>query len=382
MWKNRRLTNYFLFDKNIFENSKIGDKYMMTRKEFLEEVMKRANLRDLKQADEAARAVISLTKLIIGPKLSQKIAEASPPDLREGWEMIKPAFPQRPIKIITGSGGENEDIREIIPHIRKSLGVDILVENIVGFWNKMVFEKFNTANSDGYTLISYTFPRSIIIEMMTDAQFRTSEFTPVYAWASGNQLLVVPADSYENFNEFLKDAKKRRLKCAIPLRWGITHVTGILLAKGLGIDVEWINYEGSASSIAALSRKEIDFTICLANSIMAWLKTGKIRPLVLFPDKRNPQYPFFPEVPTLKELGYEVEQITIRHVIEAPPNTPTHVVKVLGDAFGRAIKEPSYAKWANKNLVIIDPLNSEDFSKEIRETYKKIEKIRDVLKEQ
>jgi uncharacterized protein (DUF2267 family) len=64
---------------------------METRKEFLEAVMKMANLKDLKQADEAARAVISLTKLIIGEALSQKIADISPPDLREGWESIRAA---------------------------------------------------------------------------------------------------------------------------------------------------------------------------------------------------------------------------------------------------------------------------------------------------
>ena len=64
---------------------------MKTRKEFLEAVMKMANLANLKQADDAARAVISLTKLIIGDELSQRIAEVSPPDLREGWESIKAA---------------------------------------------------------------------------------------------------------------------------------------------------------------------------------------------------------------------------------------------------------------------------------------------------
>jgi uncharacterized protein (DUF2267 family) len=62
---------------------------MKTRKEFLEAVMKMANLKDLKQADDAARAVISLTKLIIGEELSQKIADISPSDLREGWESIR-----------------------------------------------------------------------------------------------------------------------------------------------------------------------------------------------------------------------------------------------------------------------------------------------------
>ena len=64
---------------------------MKTRKEFLEAVMKMANLKDLTAADEAARAVISLTKLIIGDELSQRIAEVSPPDLRQGWESIRVA---------------------------------------------------------------------------------------------------------------------------------------------------------------------------------------------------------------------------------------------------------------------------------------------------
>ena len=64
---------------------------MKTRKEFLEAVMRMAKLRDLSEADAAARAVISLTKLIIGDELSQRIAEVSPPDLRQGWESIRVA---------------------------------------------------------------------------------------------------------------------------------------------------------------------------------------------------------------------------------------------------------------------------------------------------
>jgi uncharacterized protein (DUF2267 family) len=64
---------------------------MKTRKEFLEAVMKMAELKDLEQADRAARAVISLTKLIIGDELSQKIADVSPLDLRQGWESIRAA---------------------------------------------------------------------------------------------------------------------------------------------------------------------------------------------------------------------------------------------------------------------------------------------------
>ena len=77
---------------------------MITRKEFLEEVMKTASLKDLKQADDATQAVISLTKLLIGTKLSQKIAKVLPPDLREGWEFIKAAFPKKQLRLLQALG--------------------------------------------------------------------------------------------------------------------------------------------------------------------------------------------------------------------------------------------------------------------------------------
>jgi len=83
--------NFYSIPVEVFYFREKGGDVVKTRKEFLEAVMKMANLKDLKQADDAARAVISLTKLIIGEELSQKIAEVSPPDLRQGWESIRAA---------------------------------------------------------------------------------------------------------------------------------------------------------------------------------------------------------------------------------------------------------------------------------------------------
>ncbi len=355
---------------------------MMTRKEFLEQVMKTANLKDLKQADDATQAVISLTKLIIGPKLSQKIAKISPPDLREGWESIRAAFPRRAIKIITGPGGEDADVRKIAPYVQKYLGVEVLIENIVGFWGKSPFEKFQATEPDGYTLISYTFPRSILIEKVSEANFRTQDFTPILAWSVGNQLLVVPPESYRTFDEFLKDAKARTLTGAIPVRGGTNHLAGLLLAEGLGIQVNWVPYEGSASSIAALSRREVDFTVCLATVLPSWIRAGKVRLLAMLPDRRDPRDSSFPDIPTLKELGYDIRYVTIRHVVEAPPNTPAEVVRVLEEAFGRAVKEPGYVEWARRNYVTIGPLSAQEFCKEVTESYPRIENLKEALRGQ
>ncbi len=356
---------------------------MMTRKEFLEEVMKKANLKDLKQAYEAARAVISLTKLIIGPKLSRKIAKISPPDLREGWESIKPAFPTQPIKIIVpaGPGGEDAEVRGIAAYVQKYLGVDIIIENVVGLWGKIAFEKIQRTDPDGYTLISYTFPRSIIIENMSETNFRTNEFTPIFAWSVGNQLLVVSAEAYRTFDELLKDARSRTLSGAIPIKGGTCHLAGLLFAHGMGIHVNWIPYEGSASCMAALTRKEVDFTICLASVLPPWVRVGKVKVLAMLPERRGPRGLHFPDVPTLKELGHDIPYVTVRHVVEAPPNTPPHIVRILEEAFSRAVRERAYVEWARKNNVVIEPLNAQELSKEVAEAYPKIEKFRDIFQE-
>jgi uncharacterized protein (DUF2267 family) len=59
-----------------------------TRKEFLREVMVRAGLSSLEEADRVSQVVIGLVKATIGPEMSERVAEISPPDLSKGWQAI------------------------------------------------------------------------------------------------------------------------------------------------------------------------------------------------------------------------------------------------------------------------------------------------------
>jgi uncharacterized protein (DUF2267 family) len=59
-----------------------------TRKEFLKKVMRLAGLQSIAQADRVAQVVIGLIKERIGPELSERVAEAVPADLAQGWRAI------------------------------------------------------------------------------------------------------------------------------------------------------------------------------------------------------------------------------------------------------------------------------------------------------
>jgi len=290
-------------------------------------------------------------------------------------------FPKKPVKIIVtadAGGGEDTEARGIAPYLQKYLGVNVLIENQPGAGGKIAFEKFQRTEPDGYTLITYTFPKSIIIEYMDKTNYRTKDFTPVFSWGRANQLLVGHADSWKNFDEFLKAAKSKTLSGGLSGRGSTTHLAGLLAIDELGIKVNWVPYEGSAGSIAALAGKHLDFTLALATSAVSLIRAGKLRPLLLLADKRDP---YLPEVPIPKDLGFDITSLPAIRGVEAPPRTPAAIVKVLEDALSKAVKEPAYIEWAKKRQMVLHPLSAQEFGKVVAETYPNVEKFQRMLKE-
>jgi len=289
-------------------------------------------------------------------------------------------FPTKPVKLIVtaaAGGGEDTEARAIAPYVEKHLGTSIVIENQPGAGGKIAFEKFQKVEPDGYTLITYTFPKSVIIEYEGATGYKTRDFTPVFAWSRSSQLLVVNAESWKTFEEFLKAAKGKTLSGGLSGRGSTTHLMGLIALDELGINANWVPYEGSAGSVAALAGKHLDFTICLATSAVSLIQAGKLRPLLLFSDKRDP---YLADVPIPKDLGYDMTFIPTLRGVEAPPNTPAAVVKVLEDAFGKAAAEQGFAEVAKKRKIVLQPVGSAEYAKAVSDVYPKIAKLKDMLK--
>ena len=290
-------------------------------------------------------------------------------------------FPRKPLKIIVTSGvggGEDGEIRGLMPFLQKHLGVAVLIENIAGAGGKIAFEKILKTEPDGYTLMFSTFPKSVILEFMEKVNFRTRDYMPVYAWTCSNQLLLDHVDHWKTFDEFLKAAKTKTLAGGFTGRGSTAHVAGLLAVNALGIKVNWVPYDASGESIAAVAGKHIDFVINLVNTAIPLVEAGRLRPLILFGDERDP---FFPEVPIPKDLGFTVPALPGIRGVVAPPQTPAALVKVLEDAFSKAAREPNFLDWAKKRKMVIKPMNAQEFGKEIVESYPKVEKIHHMLKD-
>jgi tripartite-type tricarboxylate transporter receptor subunit TctC len=290
-------------------------------------------------------------------------------------------FPNKPVKLIATAdvgGGEDTEARGIAPFLQKYLGVNVLIENQGAAGGKTAFEKFQKTEPDGYSLIVSTFPKSIIIEYMGKVNYRTKDFTPVYAWAVSNQLLVVNAETWKTFDEFYKAAKEKTLSGGLSGRGSTTHLAGLVAMDELGLKVNWVPFDGAAGSVAALAGKHLDFTICLSTSATSLIQAGKLRPLLLFADERDP---YLPDVPIPKDLGLQITALPAIRGAEAPPQTPVAIVKVLEEAFGKAVKEPQYVDWAKKRKMVLHSMSAEVFGKNLMNTYPRVEKFHQMLKE-
>ena len=67
--------------------------------------------------------------------------------------------------------------------------------------------------------------------------------------------------------------------------------------------------------------------------------------------------------------------------VEAPPNTPAAIVKVLEDAFRKAAAEPGFIEIAKKRRIVLQPAGSAEFGKAVADVYPRIAKLQEMLKE-
>lgn len=290
-------------------------------------------------------------------------------------------YPNKPIKLVVtaaAGGGEDTEARAIAPYLEKQLGVQVIIENQPGAGGKIAFEKFQKTEPDGYTLITYTFPKSIIIEYQGPTNFKTKDYTPLFAWSRSSQLLVVPADTWNTFDEFLKAAKAKTLAGGLSGRGSTTHLVGLIAMDELGINANWVPYEGSSGSVAALAGKHLDFTICLATSAVSLIKAGKLRPLLLFSDMRDP---YMSDVPIPKDLGIDMTLVPTLRGVEAPPGTPPAIAKVLEEAFAKAAADPGFLEVAKKRQLVLKATGSQEFAKAVAAAYEKVGKFKDMLQQ-
>jgi len=259
------------------------------------------------------------------------------------------AFPSRTITIVNPypPGGQADlSGRPFAAALQKVLKQPVVLTNKSGAAGAVGMQSVAVAKPDGYTLLItvpslHTLPE--VDKLFGRAPtFTRDQFAPIARLNADPLVVAVNAERpWKSIKEVLDDAKKRpgEIVFASAGLYGATHVPMemILNAAG-GVKMRHLPTAGGGPATTAVLGGHADLWASTIGPATPHIKSGKIRPLAVTSAKRHE---FFPDVPTLKELGYDVEYYLWIGLF-APKATPTPVVKVLRDATRGAVQDPEF----------------------------------------
>jgi tripartite-type tricarboxylate transporter receptor subunit TctC len=287
-------------------------------------------------------------------------------------------YPERPVTIIVGmeAGGPTDiSTRALIIGASKFLGQPIVVENKGGGGGTVALAVVATAKPDGYTLCAVQNVSIVDTPLMQKVPFKPlKSFTSIigFAAATHTALLVKSDAPWKSFKEFIDFAKKNpgKIKYSSAGIGTGMHVAMEVIAKKEGIKWVHIPYKGTAPSRTALMGGHVD----ACSSGVDWpphVQSGGLRVLATHGEKRSPH---FPDIPTLRELGYDFVNWTV-HSIVGPAGLPPEVVEKLETAFAKG-RETTEFKIAVDTLYLTPfHYNSKDYDRYLKEKWGATEKI-------
>jgi tripartite-type tricarboxylate transporter receptor subunit TctC len=278
------------------------------------------------------------------------------------------AFPSRPITIVNPypPGGQADLTgRPFATALEKVLKQPVVLANKSGAAGAVGMQTVAVAKPDGYTVL-ITVPSLITLPEVDRLFGRTPTFTRdqfvTIARLNADPLLItVNADRpWKTIKDLLDDAKKRpnEITFASAGIYGATHVPiEMMLQAAGGLKMRHLPTAGGGPALTAVLGGHADLLAGTIGPATPHIKSGKVRALAVTTAKRHES---FPDVPTLKESGYDVEY-TLWIGLFAAKATPPAVVKVLRDGTRRAVDDPAFKAALEKMQVPISYMDADEF---------------------
>jgi tripartite-type tricarboxylate transporter receptor subunit TctC len=295
-----------------------------------------------------------------------------------GWGLVGFAaeYPNKPINlVIQYAPGGSTDLasRALAKGAQKYLGQPIICENKAGGGGTVGPVMVISKPPDGYTLGIVTSSPAMAYHMGKLNFHPLNDLTPIMRW--GNYLvgLVVRSDSqFKTLQDVIDYAKQNpeKLSYASPGVGTPAHLSMEELCNVANVKFTHIPTKGGAEDNTALLGGHVD----LVSDGGTWaplVDAGKFRLLAIWHEKRCERYP---QVPTARELGYEV--LSHSHLgVMGPKGLPKPIVARLADAFTKAMDDPEFKATLKKFDMPAYYANTEDYEKYFRSDFEDIEKL-------
>ena len=287
-------------------------------------------------------------------------------------------FPSREVRLIVpwNAGGSNDIAARMLAPILAENGVRIIVDNVPGGTGTIGMGRVAGSNPDGYTIgMGTSSTLSMIAQNKTP--LRNDQFTGIARVSSDPLMLLVKTDGAKDVDAFVAQMKANPGKITIgtPGSYNINHIFATMTAKAAGVDYVNVPYPGGAKVITDLAGGQIDAAVLKPSESIAQIKAGQVKPIAIFDNQR---LSVFPDVPTMKEKGYDVfpyGPVVQMAYIVAPAKILPEVRKTLVEAFRKSIQDPRFKTFAAENGVLVDDLTGDALDAEVNAVQKSLNAV-------
>jgi tripartite-type tricarboxylate transporter receptor subunit TctC len=283
--------------------------------------------------------------------------------------MAQDKFPSRTIEIVVPSGaggGQDTLVRMIQPQLEKDLGVAIRVTNVPGGAHSKGIIYSHNAEADGH-LIHCESPSGIAADIFKKMPFRfTEEFVPVARLQADIGVLWSGSKGrFKSIQEMIDFAKKNpgKVTVAISSPGGVDDAGVGYFAKAAGIKLAIVPVESGGERMASVIANHIDLMYEEASAVGDMMKSGNLRPMVVFRDERIQGE--LKDTPSTGELGLKgLGALGTWRGFAVKKGTPQPAIDRLVAALKKIYDSPDYQKHAKENGLDLNPgwMGPEEFA--------------------
>jgi tripartite-type tricarboxylate transporter receptor subunit TctC len=290
--------------------------------------------------------------------------------LAAGPAFAQEIYPSRTVTIINAfpPGGINDLVtRPLAVMMEPLLKQPVVVETKAGAAGQIGAQVVASAKPDGYTLLSHNTGISGYAEVDKlfgrPAKTTRADFIPLARLIADPVLVLVndqqPFKTLKEFIEFAK-ANPGKLVFSSGGLYGASHLPLAYLEKASGpLKLPHLPTAGGGPAITAILGNNAQVTTQSVSATLPHIKSGKLRPLAVFSTTRSK---LLPDVPTLKELSYDVEYYLWVGIF-APKATPPAIVTTLREAIGKVVQSDQFKTTLTNIGQELDYLDGPDFQK-------------------
>jgi len=248
------------------------------------------------------------------------------------------AWPEKAIQIIAPfkAGGDTDfNARVFAKHLRKELGVSLVVVNVDGGGGTLGSRKVKDAAPDGNTVLFYHTAMLVnTASGMVDYTYRDFEMVGMAGIEPGSVICVSKKAKWNSFKELMEDSRANPNKLTLTGNMGATTYLTALLMNRVGGKFNVVDQGGASQRVTALLGGHVDVIANPYGTVKAYIESGEFKPLAVLNEQRNPK---FPAIPTAREQGYDVA-FQYRYFFLFPKGTPREIVDKFSAAVEKVVK--------------------------------------------